>query len=523
MTFLCISARFLASAYHGRMDRGEPEWPPSPLRLFQALVSAAADGGGCALPDGAGGALRWLERRLPPSIVAPPGVRGAGYRLSVPNNAMDIVAKAWSRGNESTSGNANPATHRTMKTVRPTYVDDGNPVHFLWRVDDPVPEHASVIAKLARRVVALGWGIDLVIADAAVLGDAEAAALGGIRWTPRRSDVDAGLRVPVAGTLDDVLNRHRRFLARLRSDSFDAPPPLSAFATVTYQPDASHIQQSVAVFSLLNASGSGFRAFDAAAQALTVAAMTRHAVRTAASRSGWSEARINQIILGHAERRGDAHLPVESRRFAYVPLPSLEPRDGGEVVGSVRRVMVTLFGGEPDGEIAWARRALAGVALVSVKNGAETALLGTLPKGDAVTGRYLRTSSSWASVTPVVLPGYDDPAHYRRRLASGVDAAEQKNLLTKLDGRVDRLIRKAIIQAGFSSDLAEHARVDWRRVGFLAGTDLADRYGVPDHLKQFTRVHVRIEWRDAMGRPVEIAGPCILGGGRFSGLGLLAA
>ena len=53
--------------------------------------------------------------------------------------------------------------------------------------------------------------------------------------------------------------------------------------------------------------------------------------------------------------------------------------------------------------------------------------------------------------------------------------------------------------------------------------DLADRYGVPDHLKPFTRVHVRVEWCDATGRPVEIAGPCVLGGGRFYGLGLLAA
>ena len=522
MTFLRISARFLGSAYHGRADGGEPEWPPSPLRLFQALVSACTDGGSCALSDDVDGALRWIERRLPPDIVAPVGVRGTGYRLSVPNNAMDIVARAWSRGGDSTSGDANPATHRTMKTVRPTYVDAGDPVHFLWRLDASVAPEARVIAAVARRVITLGWGIDLVVANGDVLGDADASALSGIKWTPQPSDADAGLRVPVAGTLDDVLSRHQRFLARVRSDNFDAPPPLTEYATVAYRPDASHVPQHVAVFALLNVNGTGFRAFDAAGQALTVAGMTRHATRAAAYRSGWPEARINQVVLGHAEHRGDSHVPVESRRFAYVPVPSLEPRDGGEMVGSVRRVMVTLFGGEPASEIAWAARALAGQALVSAKNGSETALLGTLPKGDAVTSRYLRASSTWTSVTPVVLPGYDDPAHYRRRLAGRVGAVEQKNLLAKLDNRTDRLIRKAITQAGFSRELAEHAQVEWRRVGFLAGTQLADRYGVPDHLKQFTRVHVRIDWRDAAGRPVEIGGPCILGGGRFYGLGLLA-
>jgi CRISPR-associated protein Csb2 len=409
-----------------------------------------------------------------------------------------------------------------MKTVRPTYIDDG-PVHFLWHLEADVAPEARVIAAVARRLVALGSGIDLVVADGAVLNDAEASALDGIRWTPRRSDAAAGLRVPVAGTLDDIVNRHRRFLARLQSDTFDAPPPLTAYATVAYQPESIHVPQPIAVFSLLNISGTGFCPFDAATRALTVAGMTRHATRAAAHRSGWPDARINQVVLGHAERPGDSHQPVESRRFAYVPLPSLEHRDRGEVVGSVRRVMVMLLGGEPDGEIAWAGRALTGQALVSEKDGRQTALLGALPSGDAVTARYIRPSSTCASVTPVVLPGYDDPAHYRRRLARGVRAAEQKNLLAKLDSRTDRLIRKAIVQAGFSPELAEHARVDWRRVGFLAGTELADRYGVPDHLKRFTRLHVRIEWRDRFGRPVEVVGPCVLGGGRFYGLGLLAA
>ncbi len=40
--FFCITVRFLDSAFHGRGDRGKPEWPPSPLRLFLALIAAAA-------------------------------------------------------------------------------------------------------------------------------------------------------------------------------------------------------------------------------------------------------------------------------------------------------------------------------------------------------------------------------------------------------------------------------------------------------------------------------------------------
>jgi CRISPR-associated protein Csb2 len=125
--------------------------------------------------------------------------------------------------------------------------------------------------------------------------------------------------------------------------------------------------------------------------------------------------------------------------------------------------------------------------------------------------------------TPVVLPGYDDPAHYRRRLKRGVVPEEQKRLLDKLCSHTDALLRKAIRQAGFSQELANHAEIEWRKVGFWAGADLADRYGVPQHLKRFPRLHIKIRWRDARNKAVSIPGPICIGGGRFYGLGLLAA
>jgi CRISPR-associated endonuclease/helicase Cas3 len=65
--------------------------------------------------------------------------------------------------------------------------------------------------------------------------------------------------------------------------------------------------------------------------------------------------------------------------------------------------------------------------------------------------------------------------------------------------------------------------LSWRKGGFWPGNDLADRYGVPDHLKRFPRFHVKIHWRDAVGAPVDIPGPVCLGGGRFFGIGLCAS
>jgi len=41
---LCISFRFIQPfpLFHGRTDANEPEWPPSPMRAFQALINAAS-------------------------------------------------------------------------------------------------------------------------------------------------------------------------------------------------------------------------------------------------------------------------------------------------------------------------------------------------------------------------------------------------------------------------------------------------------------------------------------------------
>ena len=146
----CLSLHFLDRAFHGIGDGGEREWPPSPLRVFQALVAAAARRGAGELEAGVRLALEWMERQPAPVIVAPASIEGIGYRLSVPNNAMDIVARAWSRGNDSNSGDANPATHRTMKGVRPTLLL-GDAVH------SATPH--------------LGQGAAMAIEDAVVLGE----------------------------------------------------------------------------------------------------------------------------------------------------------------------------------------------------------------------------------------------------------------------------------------------------------------------------------------------------------------
>ena len=274
-----------------------------------------------------------------------------------------------------------------------------------------------------------------------------------------------------------------------------------------------------------------------------MAGMVRRAAKIAAQRSGgiWTEDKINAFILGHGAgcgepKRAEAHIPVGPQRFAYLPLPTIEWRGEGKarVVGSVRRVMLTCFAEGCEDEIAWARRILSGADLVDevtkdrigeTRQHAEpVALLSVIPESDKVVRCFTRAASTWATVTPVALPGYDDPDHLRRRAKSGQLSPEQQHRIPeRLANRIEGLLRKAIVQAGFSQELADHAQLDWRKVGFWPGADLADRYGVPDHLKRFPRFHVKVQWRDAQDVPVEVPGPVCLGGGRFYGIGLFAA
>lgn len=538
--FLCVSITLLNRTFHGRKGHREPEWPPSPLRLFQALVAAVARRGTRGLSsDGARYVLTWLEgQKTPPSIIAPSASltrqngNSHGYVLSVPNNAMDIVARAWVRGNYAGTGDADPATHRTMKAVQPAYLLDGDTVHYLWPVDDPLSAddkvRAEKLAEIAKHVVALGWGIDMAIGHAAVLSEEEVKAIRGEWWIPGREGGEEGLRVPVSGTFDALLKRHDRFLKRVRPDgTLDPTPPLpeTAYKRVEYRRETDPPKRPIAAFSLLKLDASGFRPFDPVRNGLTLAGMVRHAVACAARRAGWDESKINAFVLGHGEQENEYHLPVGPQRFAYLPLPSIERRGEGNVrvVGSIRRVLLTAFADDCGDQIAWARRVLSGGELVNENSGQSVALLSPLPTNEKIVRCYVEPADTWVTVTPMVLPGYDDPAHYRRRLKKGTTAEEQKRLLERLDKRIDTLLRKAIVQAGFSQELATYAELEWRKSGFWPGIDLAERYGVPDHLKRFSRWHVRLRWRDAQRKPIAVPGPLCLGGGRYYGLGLFAA
>ncbi len=509
-THFCLTVRFLQPYSHGRDGRGDPEWPPSPLRVFQALVAAAAARWNERTRiEHAVQALVWLEQRQAPLIVAAPGVRSdVKYRLYVPDNVADKVAKSWSAGRE-----ASIADYRTEKDVRPMHLK-GEAVHYLFPLaDDGGCPHLDILAAAARSITHLGWGVDMVAADAAVLSEEEAAKLPGERWRPAGGASADGLRVPIAGTVKDLATKHKAFLNRLSDDGFKPVPPLSAFRVVGYRRPTDAAARPFAAFEIwkplheiaeLPAGKSTFRPFNTVRRFAYVAGMVRHAAAEAARRAGWDEPRVTSFILGH----GDVGQATTDDRLMFLPLPSITPLK----VESIRRVLVA---GPPGSDIARIRQFLSGAELMEEGRPDPVAMLSFIPQSDTNVWHYTRSARVWSTVTPVVLPGFDDPDGLRKKLNERRNAEVQKKRLDRLDRRTLDLIKRAFKQAGCPKELVEDAELEYREVGFRAGVDLSWRYELPP--LKFPRYHVRVCF------PHPIQGPLAVGAGRYRGLGVFAA
>jgi CRISPR-associated protein Csb2 len=509
--FLCITVRFLQPLSHGRGDGAEPEWPPSPLRLFQALVAAAAARWNERLcVEYAAPALEWLAKQPALAVVAAVGVKSdVKYRLYVPDNVGDRVAKSWRGGNST----ASIADYRTEKDVRPTHLV-GDAVHYLYPISDAaeLAKYKQILTDASRSITHLGWGVDMVAGNAAEMSEDEAANLPGERWRPTADRSGTPLRVPRADTLRALTDKHTAFLNRL-SDGFRPVPPLTAFDVVGYRRDTDRSPREWIAFNILTPDMSGNRSFDTARRCGDVAAWVRHA--TGAVCQDWPD--VASFIHGHDSTDSGKQLKGAraDERFMYLPLPTINSKL--KRVESIRRVLVAAPPGFRD-RIDWLRRRLPGQELVWGEN--VVGLLNLLPKSDWVLGRYVDESCTWSTVTPVVLPGYDDPDGIRKRLrekdpAKARSAPVTPNQLAALETRTRGLLTKAFEHAGFQPGLLDGAGLEWRNVGFRAGVEPASQYCLPERLNG-PRYHVRVRF----ARPIR--GPLAVGAGRYRGLGTFA-
>jgi CRISPR-associated protein Csb2 len=490
-SFFCISFTFHDTRFHGQRDGGAPEWPPSPLRVYQAIVAACS---ARASLDQARGALLWFERQSEPIIIAPAAFVPLPYRIAVPNNDLDVPARCWARGQEAPQ-NKHPHNLKSLKTICPVHFDGGDTVHYLYPLGLPVPaeeaKHMKALAALAPSITHLGWGIDLVAAHASVIDDAEAAKIRGTRWKPALHS-STRLRVPRAGVLDALMERHDAFLHRISEDGYTPVPPLSGFGVVAYEDLDQINRRPFAAFDLLPVDGADYRPRKSFRQedAVHVAAMLRHAAWNAANKDlgDWrTEKWAQQFVAGHGP-----HSAVESfPRFSYIPLPTI---GHSHADGMIRRVLMAETAGGDGRSADWAAQRLGGLALQDERGGAQVAFVKSAEiDGDTVFRAYCGHADRWQTITPVLFPGFDGNSPSKRL----------------------KLLLRCFDQTGIPRQFI--ADLDIQKSPWLAASAQTRAFKRSDRLKHLPAYHVRLYFK----RPID--GPLVIGAGRHRGLGVFAA
>jgi CRISPR-associated protein Csb2 len=135
--------------------------------------------------------------------------------------------------------------------------------------------------------------------------------------------------------------------------------------------------------------------------------------------------------------------------------------------------------------------------ILTDERGTDRAVLAPLRDERKVLPFYTRKAKVWQTVTPVILHGYN--------------AARGRVSLRK----TDRLLCQAFDAAGFPEPLIDN--ITFQPAPFWAGAGAANAIRVPRHLLNWPRLHVRIEFKEAL------TGPVLAGLGRHCGIGVFAA
>ena len=222
--YLIFQVRFLLNRYHGS------EWPPSPRKLFLALVSAMYQSSEQRInTDDGEKALQFLENLQAPAIYAPTH-EGCKYTIYVPNNDFDLISRGYAKGRAS---NKDVKKLTTGKQMNPYIVDT---IQYVWKIEpgDDAKKHTDILCRLATEVPVLGLGIDPVISCGSVMN--HIPNIEGVEIY--MADKDSGnkrIKVPAPGLLDDARRHHNDFLKRIIGGVFKKPAPITKYHEQEYR------------------------------------------------------------------------------------------------------------------------------------------------------------------------------------------------------------------------------------------------------------------------------------------------
>lgn len=190
--------------------KGQAEWPPHPDRVFMALAAAWFETGETVEE---GEALRWLETLPAPALAASGShpreivthyvpVNDAGLSTSKTIQNLSGNPQAGLPGLKDAGLSQLPEYRSRQPRAFPVAIPHNPDVHLIWHEDAPEP-HRAALESLCRKVNAVGHSASLVQMwlESEPPGATQLPVSG---WAPRR------LRVFGPGRLDELAARLNR-------------------------------------------------------------------------------------------------------------------------------------------------------------------------------------------------------------------------------------------------------------------------------------------------------------------------
>lgn len=535
-----LTGRYVATAYN---TRSESEWPPHPARLFSTLVATHVAGRDF-LPDPAieRGILEWLEQQGAPSIVASEAAHREIVTVFVPVNDVALTnvddealvleearaafSVAESGGDPKRLKKADAAVRkaagaldkaiaraiqvpskpmasrygsrllpeqrgrqpRTFPSVAP--VDPR--VTYIWPDAVPSGEQLLQLDALLARVVRLGHSSSLVSVRAIESPPAPT-------WVPA-PDGETALRTVEKGqlaALERAFELHREIEPRVM-------PAVTQMYSRSVPKATRPIIQSVFSDEWLV-----LRRVGGPNLPMTAAAGIARAVRK--TLMSYADDPVPEVVSGHAADGG----PSQSLHLAIVPLPFVgHPHATGTVLGVALILPRSAGAGERQAVYkavarweATFRQEDEDAPTVKLNLGATGELqLERVEWGMVQTTLRVDTwcapSKKWFSVTPIALDR--NPGDLRSRDREKLNVALREATET---------VARACVRVG----LPEPVTVEILPAAPWAGAAKTRHYPpYPAEAGRTRRVltHVRLEFDD------DVAGPVLIGAGRYGGLGL---
>ncbi|MEK7483594.1 MAG: type I-U CRISPR-associated protein Csb2 [Planctomycetota bacterium] len=478
---LLLKTTFLNNRYHGRNEQKNLEWPPSPLRLFQALIAGSHQGVYGIINEAVRDrTLQWLENLPPPQIETAIVKKNKGLINYVPNNddKLDHVRTA-----------------KSMDAI--VMMDEAHSVIYRW--DFPFTQqnnqNAVVICAMASLVTHLGQHQDTICLCGEIKETKDLINNSNMIVFHPQESKDGLFKVPISGTLNACYQRYQAFLNKKPKEDFPIP-----YRKVVYKPsNFINLNFPIALFKLYKIQEEKFLRFNPC-YLREPAGMTRNAMiswllENPKFQQYYGEDRTSQLICGHESRCSEN--PHNGHHFAFISLPSLNWNNKAD--GWIRRILVVGFGckNEQDKDLFEDAVKNLNGQILHDNNCEETIgrLIQTDEKDDSILRMFIASNDKprniWRTVTPIILPG-----------------------MIRRGRSTEQLIKRALIQSGIdSSDIDSIATFSGP---IVPKTHSSRNYRVCGYLQETPRYHAEVIFK----KPV-IGGPLVIGRGRYSGFGLM--